>query len=79
MSVDQEAVVQLFADEFGLEGHGPEEPIFSAKVLDSMDVLRLIVLIEQNYNVKIPVFEVSLEMFDTIVSITHLIQKYQNK
>lgn len=77
MTTTQKAVVELLDNEFGVDELELDDPIFSAKVLDSMDVLRLIVLIEQEFGVKIPVFEVSLEMFDSINSITSVIEKFR--
>jgi acyl carrier protein len=63
-------------NEFGLDPSiGDDTSLFSSKMLDSMDVLRLIVFIEQRFDIKIPVFEVSLEMFDDIDSISNLIEK----
>lgn len=75
MTETQQKVSEMLATEFGLKDFALNEPIFSAKVLDSMDVLRLIFTIENTFSVKIKTFEVSLEMFDTIESIAELIDK----
>lgn len=74
MTEVQRRVAELLATEFGLAGHGLTTPIFSTKILDSMDVLRLIFNIEDVFSIKIKTFEVSLEMFDTIESISQLIE-----
>lgn len=77
MTEIQTSISQMFSSEFGLSDMGLDAPIFSEKVLDSMDVLRLIILLEQDFGAKIPVFEVSLEMFDTIRSIAKVVEQYR--
>jgi len=76
MTTREERITQLLSDEFGLVDMELDAPIFSAKVLDSMDVLRLMILLEQEFGTKIPVFEVSLEMFDTVRSMAVIVEKY---
>jgi acyl carrier protein len=76
MTTREERITQLLSDEFGLVDMELDAPIFSAKVLDSMDVLRLMILLEQEFGTRIPVFEVSLEMFDTVRSIAVIVEKY---
>ncbi|MBI9080004.1 MAG: acyl carrier protein [Pseudodesulfovibrio sp.] len=76
MTANETAITQLLSDEFGLADMELDAPIFSAKVLDSMDVLRLMILLEQEFGTKIPVFEVSLEMFDTVRSIAVIVEQY---
>ena len=76
MTANETAIKQLLSDEFGLADMEMDAPIFSAKVLDSMDVLRLMMLLEQEFGTKIPVFEVALEMFDTVRSIAVIVEKY---
>ncbi|MDF1819892.1 MAG: acyl carrier protein [Immundisolibacteraceae bacterium] len=66
-------VAALIENEFGLYDLSPQQPIFSAGLLDSMDVLRLIVALEKNFSIKIPAFEVSLETFDTLETIENLL------
>jgi acyl carrier protein len=76
MTTREERITQLLSDEFGLVDMELDAPIFSAKVLDSMDVLRLMILLEQEFGTRIPVFEVSLEMFDTVRSMAVIVEKY---
>ncbi len=76
MTTREERITQLLSDEFGLVNMELDAPIFSAKVLDSMDVLRLMILLEQEFGTRIPVFEVSLEMFDTVRSMAVIVEKY---
>ncbi|MBV1929284.1 MAG: acyl carrier protein [Gammaproteobacteria bacterium] len=63
-------VSTLIENEFGLYELAPQQPIFSASLLDSMDVLRLIMALEKEFSIKISAFEVSLETFDTLTKIT---------
>ena len=69
----KEIVMNLLAEEFGLIDIQDDDLIFSNKRLDSMDVLKLIMLLESNFSIKIPTFEVALEMFDTANSIAELV------
>ncbi|MBT4730352.1 hypothetical protein HOB87_00080 [Candidatus Woesearchaeota archaeon] len=69
-------VQDLLANEFGMkENFSCEAAIFSAGILDSMDVLKLIILMEKNFNISVPIFEASLEMFDTVDLIVDFIIK----
>jgi acyl carrier protein len=63
----------LMENEFGLYELEPGMPIFSAKRLDSMDVLRLIVALEKEFSISVPPFDVSLDTFDTVDSIVDLV------
>jgi len=74
MSDVMNKVRQMLAEEFGLPDIQDDTPLFSSKLLDSMDVLKLIMLLEGGFSIKIPTFEVSLEMFDTVESISRLVQ-----
>ncbi|MTI10396.1 acyl carrier protein [Curvivirga aplysinae] len=74
----EDRIRKLLCDEFGLEENlDVNEKIFSSGFLDSMDVLTLIVLMEKEFAIKVPVFEASLDMFDSITEINKLIAKYQ--
>jgi acyl carrier protein len=69
-------VQDLLANEFGMEeDFSCEVAIFSTGILDSMDVLKLIVLLEKKFNISVPIFESSLEMFDTMDLIVDFIIK----
>ncbi|MBF0369679.1 MAG: acyl carrier protein [Magnetococcales bacterium] len=69
-------VLIILADEFGLEEDHPlDGPLFSNDLLDSMDVLKLINHLENRFEIKLPTFEVSLEMLDTIEQIAKLVAK----
>lgn len=73
-----DAIRTSLCDEFGLEEDiAVDTEIFSAGLLDSMDVLKLIMLLEQNFSIKVPVFEASIDMFDSINKINDLIAKYK--
>ena len=56
----------IFRDEFGLDDLSTESPIFSSNLLDSMDVLRLIVLLQEKYNISIPAFDLTIEMLYSV-------------
>lgn len=73
MSTVLERVFTLLQNEFGLYDLEADTPLFSAERLDSMDVLRLIAALQQDFSITIPAFDVSLETFDTPASITALV------
>lgn len=67
----------FLVDELGLEAEHltPQTALFSSKLLDSMNVLSLIIFLETTFQVKIPTFEVGLETFDTMDSISDYLEK----
>ncbi len=69
----ENGIIGMLQDEFGLTEIAEDTPLFSSKLLDSMDVLRLIIMLEDTFSIKIPTFEVSLDMFDTPDSIAALV------
>ncbi len=73
------AVRTLLSEQFGLRGLSDAAPIFSAGVLDSMDVLQLIIELEQLFGIKVPVFEVSLDTFDSIDAIAAFVNGANRK
>lgn len=66
-------ISSLVEDEFGLDGLEPDTPIFSAGLLDSLDVLRLISALEKRYGIRISPISVTLEMFDTLDGIAGVV------
>lgn len=56
----------IFDEEFGVSGLTDDDPIFSANVLDSMDVLRLIMLLQDKYNITISAIDLTIEMLDSV-------------
>lgn len=73
MNTDFEKIKNLLGDSFGLDGLKNDTPLFSNGDLDSMDVLRLMLAIENEFKIKIPAYEVTIEMFDTINGIASVI------
>ena len=45
---------------------GDDDPLFSSKRLDSIDVLSLIAYLEHTFSIKYSPLEVSIETFDTV-------------
>lgn len=53
-----------FAEEFGLEDNlTPDLDIFEQNLLDSMDVLNIIVHLDETYSFKTDIYAVSLKTF----------------
>lgn len=61
---------QHLIDEMGVSPNiDNDDPLFSSRRLDSIDVLSLIVFLEKTFSIKYSPIEVSLETFDTITRI----------
>lgn len=73
MSTIHPRLSTLVENEFGLFDLESQQPIFSAGLLDSMDVLRLIIALEKEYSIKISAFDVSIETFDSLERITQFL------
>ena len=56
----------LFDEEFGLTDLANNDLIFSENLLDSMDVLRLILSLQDKYSITIPALDLTIEMLDSI-------------
>lgn len=79
MSDNKTAIRQYLIDEMGLDDDiEDDEPLFSNKRLDSIDVLRLIVFLEKTFNIKYNPLDVSLESFDTISKISATVECRQS-
>jgi acyl carrier protein len=65
----------LLADELGIDGLHDSTPLFSSKLLDSMDLLRLIVLLEGRFAIKISPLDASIDMFDSINDLSILVER----
>ncbi|HEY4215974.1 MAG TPA: acyl carrier protein [Gemmatimonadaceae bacterium] len=52
-----------------------DAPLFTSGLLDSIDILNLIMFLETKFGVVVSPLEVSLEHFDTIASITALVRE----
>jgi acyl carrier protein len=49
-------------------------PLVSSGVLDSLAVLKLVTLLEENFAVQIEAHEISFDNLDTIISIANFVQ-----
>jgi acyl carrier protein len=76
MTVSAHDIAALMEEEFGLDGLSPESPIFSAGLLDSLDVLRLISALEKTYKISVSPVSVTLEMFDNLDGICGVVNKH---
>jgi acyl carrier protein len=55
-----------------------ETPLLSSRLLDSIAVLRLVTLIEEEFNIEIEAFEVNVDNLDTIAKIAEFVSKKSN-
>lgn len=76
MTVSVQEIASLVEEEFGVDGLSPDSPIFSAGLLDSLDVLRLISALEKKYKISVSPVSVTLEMFDNLDGICGVVKKH---
>ena len=69
-----QSIKEILENEFGLYDLDTNTPIFSKKLLDSMDVLRLIMHLEDFFKIKINAFDISIDLLDTINSMEKIIK-----
>ncbi len=62
------ALIKFFDDECGVDGSGigDDDPLFSSRLLTSLDLLDLVVFIEKELDVSVSPLEASLDVLDTI-------------
>lgn len=73
-------VEQLNLQEVKAEEIGDDQPLFKDGLgLDSIDALELIVLLQQNYNIRLANPEQGPEIFRSVRSIAEFITAHQNK
>jgi acyl carrier protein len=73
-------IEQLNLQEVKAEDIGDDQPLFKDGLgLDSIDALELIVLLQQNYNIRIANPEQGPEIFRSVRSIAEFITAHQNK
>jgi acyl carrier protein len=73
-------IEQLNLQEVKAEDIGDDQPLFKDGLgLDSIDALELIVLLQQNYNIRIANPDQGPEIFRSIRSIAEFITAHQNK
>ncbi|SFE14865.1 acyl carrier protein [Chitinophaga sp. CF118] len=73
-------IEQLNLQEVKPEEIGDDQPLFKDGLgLDSIDALELIVLLQQNYNIRIANPEQGPEIFRSVRTIAEFITAHQNK
>ena len=55
-----------------------DQGIFTSNLLNSIEVIEMIVFLEKEFSIKIPSFDVSLEMLDTVNLITKYVENCIN-
>ena len=53
----------------------PEMPLISSGFIDSFDVIEILSHIEEAFHITIPLETVSIEDFDTVISMAELVRK----
>jgi acyl carrier protein len=64
---------QYFGDELGANDLGPDDPLLSRGLLDSLAIVKLLSFIEDEFDVEIADADFDPENFETLSSITKLI------
>jgi len=78
--VEREQIVErlrrFFFDELGFDASeiGDDEPIFGNH-LDSIEIVKLIMFIEEEFSVKLPPYDVNLDTFATFSQIGAVVYK----
>lgn len=69
-----ERLRRFFFDEMGFDASeiGDDEPIFGNH-LDSIEIVKLIMFIEEEFSVKLPPYDVNLESFATVNQIAAVV------
>lgn len=73
----QEQVLNFLQSDMGVDTDNVsfDQAIFTSNLLNSIEVIEMIVFLEKTFSIKIPAFEVSLEMLDTVNLITKYVEK----
>ena len=80
LALKVQIIEQLNLQEVKAEDIGDDQPLFKDGLgLDSIDALELIVLLQQNYNIRIANPEQGPEIFRSVRSIAEFITAHQNK
>jgi methoxymalonate biosynthesis acyl carrier protein len=48
--------------------------LFKSSILDSIDIIKMVVFIEKSFNVRVDVFEIGLDSFESINAITNYVE-----
>jgi acyl carrier protein len=72
----QEQIVEFLRRECGLAADpGAAVALFSSGLLDSVHILRLVMFIEERFDIRVDVMEVGVEQFDSLDSIVAYIDR----
>lgn len=76
MSIET-SIRTILSTEFGVDGDiiSEDEKLFSSGLLDSLNSLRLLMSLEQNFGVTVSPLDVSLDDVDTIGKITETVHR----
>jgi acyl carrier protein len=80
MTVDkksiEETVRQFICREFGIASSdlSPTTPLFTSRLLRSLDIVDTILMVEQQYLISIVSLDVGIEQFDTVENIASFVQ-----
>lgn len=47
--------------------------LFKSSILDSIDIIKLVVFVERTFNIRVDVFEIGLDSFESVNAITHYV------
>lgn len=47
--------------------------LFKSAILDSIDIIKLVVYIEQHFNIRVDVFEIGLDSFESVNAIANYV------
>jgi len=72
----QARLKEHMVSELGLDPDiAADEPLFTSNTLDSLDILKLVLFVEQGFGVTFKPIDVSIESFDTIDRIAALVHE----
>lgn len=72
------AIIDFIGKEFLLDSNEkvkPSEELLQTGILDSMDVMRLVVFLEKNFEIKIPSIDIIRPNFQSVESMTYYLTK----
>jgi len=69
---------ELFVNALSVEVHSPEEDLFKAGILDSMLLVQLIMLLEDQFGVSLSLEDIDVADFSTTAGIAQLVRQFAN-
>lgn len=73
-----ERIVELMVQELGIEEVSPTTSIFSSGILDSIDVVNLVMILEAEFAVRVDPAFVDVAHFDNAVAIAEVIRRLRD-